>query len=74
MPGYSGTPLPKKLGIKEKFRVAFVELPTDVRAELRQHLVRFRGGTLELLALEGADGGDVAFDDEFAQSHDGPPG
>jgi hypothetical protein len=35
MPGYSGTPLPKKLGIKEKFRVTFVALPSDVRAELR---------------------------------------
>jgi hypothetical protein len=35
MPGYSGTPLPKKLGIKPKHRVTFVELPADVRAELR---------------------------------------
>jgi hypothetical protein len=38
MAGYSGTPLPKKLGIKEKFRVTFVELPPDVRAELRDAL------------------------------------
>ena len=38
MAGYSGTPLPKKLGIKEKFRVAFVDLPTDVRSELRESL------------------------------------
>ena len=38
MAGYSGTPLPKKLGIKEKFRVAFVGLPTDVRSELRESL------------------------------------
>jgi hypothetical protein len=38
MAGYSGTPLPKKLGIKEKFRVSFVELPADVRAELRDAL------------------------------------
>jgi Protein of unknown function (DUF3052) len=38
MAGYSGTPLPKKLGIKEKFRVTFVELPADVRAELRDAL------------------------------------
>jgi hypothetical protein len=38
MPGYSGTPLPKKLGIKEKFRVAFVGLPVDVKAELRDLL------------------------------------
>jgi hypothetical protein len=38
MAGYSGTPLPKKLGIKEKFRVAFVGLPADVRSELRDAL------------------------------------
>jgi hypothetical protein len=38
MPGYSGTPLPKKLGIKENFRVAFVGLPADVKAELRDSL------------------------------------
>jgi hypothetical protein len=35
MAGYSGTPLSKKLGIKEMFRVTFVGLPADVRAELR---------------------------------------
>jgi hypothetical protein len=38
MAGYSGTPLPKKLGIKEKFRVTFIELPADVRSELREAL------------------------------------
>jgi hypothetical protein len=38
MAGYSGTPLPKKLGIKEKFRVAFVDLPVEVRSELRESL------------------------------------
>ena len=38
MPGYSGTPLPKKLGIKENFRVTFVGLPADVKAELREAL------------------------------------
>jgi hypothetical protein len=38
MAGYSGTPLPQKLGIKDKFRVAFVGLPADVRAELRNAL------------------------------------
>ncbi|HEV7218718.1 MAG: DUF3052 domain-containing protein [Terriglobales bacterium] len=34
MPGYSGTPLPKKLGIKDGFRIALHNLPSDVRAEL----------------------------------------
>lgn len=38
MAGYSGTPLPKKLGIKEKYRVSFVDLPADVRSDLRDAL------------------------------------
>lgn len=38
MPGYSGTPLPKKLGIKKEFRVALPDMPAEVRAELKQAL------------------------------------
>lgn len=38
MAGYSGTPLPQKLGIKEQFRVALLDLPTDVRDELKDAL------------------------------------
>jgi hypothetical protein len=38
MPGYSGTPLPKKLGIKDGFRVCLVAVPADVRAELKTAL------------------------------------
>jgi len=38
MPGYSGTPLPKKLGIKGGFRVRLFDMPADVRAELKQSL------------------------------------
>jgi hypothetical protein len=38
MAGYSGTPLPKKLGIKENFRVALVEMPAEVRADLKEAL------------------------------------
>src|SRR5262245_34004000 len=34
MAGYSGTPLVKKLGIKEGFRVALVDAPEGFRAEL----------------------------------------
>ena len=34
MAGYSGTPLSKKLGIKEGFRVALVGAPTGFRREL----------------------------------------
>ncbi len=36
--GYSGTPLPRKLGIKENFRVALYEIPRDVGAELQESL------------------------------------
>jgi Protein of unknown function (DUF3052) len=38
MPGYSGTPLPKKLGIKPGFRVYFLDAPPDVIAELKAEL------------------------------------
>ena len=34
MPGYSGTALPKKLGIKPNYRTAFLDLPAEVKAEL----------------------------------------
>jgi hypothetical protein len=34
MAGYSGTPLPKKLGIKERSRVALVNAPKDFQSEL----------------------------------------
>ncbi len=34
MPGYSGTPLAKKLGIKAGFRVRLFNAPENVRAEL----------------------------------------
>jgi hypothetical protein len=38
MPGYSGTPLPKKLGIKAGFRVLLANAPAEVRVELREAL------------------------------------
>jgi hypothetical protein len=38
MPGYSGTPLVKKLGIKPGFRVHLANAPADVRNELRDAL------------------------------------
>jgi hypothetical protein len=34
MAGYSSTPLPKKLGIKEQSRIAFVNAPKDFEAYL----------------------------------------
>src|SRR5450755_2615666 len=36
MPGYSGTPLPKKLVIKDGFRIALHNLPADVGSELEE--------------------------------------
>lgn len=38
MAGYSGTPLPRKLGLKPQFRVAFFQLPSEVKAELKEAL------------------------------------
>ena len=38
MPGYSGTPLPKKLGIKPGFRVRLMNAPAEVRTDLRDDL------------------------------------
>jgi hypothetical protein len=49
MPGYSGTPLPKKLGIKAGFRVLLANAPAEVRTELREALA-------ECLAVKQADG------------------
>jgi hypothetical protein len=38
MPGYSGTPLPKKLGIKDGFHVRLIKAPPEVVAELKPSL------------------------------------
>ena len=38
MPGYSGTPLPKKLGLKPGLRVQLTDSPPEVRSELRSAL------------------------------------
>jgi hypothetical protein len=40
MAGYSGTPLPKKLGFKPKFRVAFFQLPPDIKTALKKALTQ----------------------------------
>jgi hypothetical protein len=42
MPGYSGTPLAKKLGIKHDFRAALLHVPDDVKTELRYALEKCR--------------------------------
>jgi hypothetical protein len=45
MPGYSGTPLPKKLGIKPGARVWLVDAPADVRSELSAVLAGCENGS-----------------------------
>jgi hypothetical protein len=40
MAGYSGTPLPKKLGIRPGLRVLLVGVPAEVRAMLRDPLAQ----------------------------------
>jgi hypothetical protein len=42
MPGYSGTPLATKLGIKDDFRAALLHVPDDVKTELRDALRKCR--------------------------------
>ena len=56
MPGYSGTPLAKKLGIKDEFRVALLHVPADVKTELHSELsqcqaVGLAGGNLDFIFL-----------------------
>ena len=55
MPGYSGTPLPKKLGIKAGFRVRMANAPAEVRAELRDALAECDlvkdGGSLDFAMM-----------------------
>ena len=50
MAGYSGTPLAKKLGIKDGFRTALLDVPHDVKTELRAEL-----GNCQLLILKDGD-------------------
>ena len=56
MPGYSGTPLAKKLGIKDDFRAALLHLPDDVKTELRDafekcHIQRITNHDLDFIFL-----------------------
>jgi Protein of unknown function (DUF3052) len=48
MPGYSGTPLPKKLGLKPGSKVASTNMPADVSAELRVALAECKVSDREL--------------------------
>ena len=40
--GYSGTPLPRKLGLKENFLIALANMPPDVKADLKDALAPCR--------------------------------
>jgi hypothetical protein len=56
MAGYSGTPLAKKLGIKNEFRVALLQVPGDVKTELHSALENCRlltpaSGSLDFVIL-----------------------
>jgi hypothetical protein len=56
MPGYSGTPLPKKLGIKDGFRVFLFAPPDDVMTELHDalkqcELLRQKKGLIDFAML-----------------------
>jgi hypothetical protein len=63
MPGYSGTPLAKKLGIKNNFRVVLLHLPGDVKTELRDALAE-----CQLLQFTQKASKDVDFIFLFAKS------
>src|SRR5262249_42132815 len=47
--------------------------PLNIRPKLAQYPIRFCCCSTKLLALEGADLWNVAFDDELAQCHIAPP-
>ena len=52
MPGYSGTPLPKKLGIKDGFHFALIDAPSDVITELKTSLQKCTGGNNQKIPLD----------------------
>jgi hypothetical protein len=63
MPGYSGTPLAKKLGIKDGFRAALLHVPGDVKTEL--------SNAFEKCRIEKGLGNDLDFIFLFAKSRAG---
>ena len=52
MAGYSGTPLPKKLGIKPGFKVALPDLPPEVKSELKTALTECQDASSVKTALD----------------------
>lgn len=67
MPVYSGTPLPKKLGIKPGFRVYLANAPAEVQAELRDALAACEARRNEV----SNNSGPLDFAMLFAKSHAG---
>jgi hypothetical protein len=63
MPGYSGTPLPQKLGLKPGLRVRLKNAPDDVRRELHQGLAECkeveRSDSLDFVMLFTSSQGDL---------------
>jgi hypothetical protein len=64
MPGYSGTPLPKKLGFKPGSRVALVNVAREVREELADaiadsELVKDGKGPLDLVLFATKSEGEL---------------
>ena len=54
MAGYSGTPLPQKLGIQLQFRVALHDVPPEVQAELKSVLASCnvaKGGSIDFAMI-----------------------
>src|SRR5260221_11963699 len=66
MPGYSGTPLAKKLGIKDSFRAALLHVPDGVKTELRDALAKCR-----IHSFGGQTSTDLDFIFLFAKSRAG---
>ena len=66
MPGYSGTPLARKLGIKDDFRAALLHVPDDVKTELRDAL-----GKCRIQLISGHRSSDLDFIFLFAKSRAG---
>lgn len=66
MAGYSGTPLAKKLGIKDDFRAALLHVPDNVKAELRDAL-----GKCRIHRISGDTDRDLDFIFLFAKSRAG---
>jgi len=79
MPGYSETPLAKKLGFKPGTRVALVDVADDVRAELaaaiaEAQVVKGKKGPLDLVLFSTKSRSDLQKDFAFWMKQLAPNG